>query len=123
MLAGHGQLDLLVALAKRDPAPEVRAAAVALVARLAIDGKLPSTLVTESVASDATEIRLGVLGIVFDGAPTWLVDIAEKLHSFGHTINLRLRSQGDVHAVMVEDGTGWRLGWSDGRRGGRAVGF
>ena len=59
-----------------------------------------------------------------DAEPGALVfDVAEKLKSFGHTINPRLRSQGDVHAVMVEEGTGWRLGWSDGRRGGRAAGL
>jgi len=50
-------------------------------------------------------------------------DVAEKLRAYGDTINPKLRSQGDVHAVMVEEGTGWRLGWSDGRRGGRAVGY
>ena len=50
-------------------------------------------------------------------------DVAEKLRAYGDNINPKLRSQGDVHAVMVEDGTGWRLGWSDGRRGGRAVGY
>jgi len=59
-----------------------------------------------------------------DAEPAALIfDVAEKLQAFGHTINPRLRSQGDVHAVMVEEGTGWRLGWSDGRRGGRAVGY
>jgi gamma-glutamyltranspeptidase/glutathione hydrolase len=59
-----------------------------------------------------------------DAEPAALVfDVAEKLQAMGHTINPRLRSQGDVHAVMVEEGTGWRLGWSDGRRGGRAVGY
>ena len=52
VLAGHGQLDLLVALAKRDPAPEVRAAAMQLVSRFAIDGKLPSSLVAERIGSD-----------------------------------------------------------------------
>jgi gamma-glutamyltranspeptidase/glutathione hydrolase len=50
-------------------------------------------------------------------------DVAEKLKSWGDTLNPKLRSQGDVHAVMVEEGTGWRLGWSDGRRGGRAAGY
>ncbi len=50
-------------------------------------------------------------------------DVAEKLKAFGDNINPKTRSQGDVHAVMVEEGTGWRLGWSDGRRGGRAVGY
>jgi len=59
-----------------------------------------------------------------DAEPAALVfDVAEKLHSYGHTINPKLRSQGDVHAIMVEEGSGWRLGWSDGRRGGRAVGY
>ena len=59
-----------------------------------------------------------------DAEPAALVfDVAEKLKSFGHTVNPRLRSQGDVHAIMVEEGTSWRLGWSDGRRGGRARGY
>jgi gamma-glutamyltranspeptidase / glutathione hydrolase len=59
-----------------------------------------------------------------DAEPGALVfDVAEKLRAEGYTINPKLRSQGDVHAVMVEEGTGWRLGWSDGRRGGRAVGY
>jgi gamma-glutamyltranspeptidase/glutathione hydrolase len=59
-----------------------------------------------------------------DAEPGALVfDVAERLRSFGNTINPKLRSQGDVHAVMIEEGTGWRLGWSDGRRGGRALGY
>lgn len=59
-----------------------------------------------------------------DAEPGALVfDVAQKLQSFGDVLNPKLRSQGDVHAVMVEEGSGWRLGWSDGRRGGRAVGF
>ena len=59
-----------------------------------------------------------------DAEPAALIfDVATKLQSFGHTLNPKLRSQGDVHAVMIEEGTGWRLGWSDGRRGGRAVGY
>jgi gamma-glutamyltranspeptidase / glutathione hydrolase len=59
-----------------------------------------------------------------DAEPAALIfDVAERLRSYGHTINPKLRSQGDVHAVMVEAGSGWRLGWSDGRRGGRAAGY
>ena len=59
-----------------------------------------------------------------DAEPGALVmDVAQKLQAYGDTLNPKLRSQGDVHAVMVEDGTGWRLGWSDGRRGGRAYGY
>lgn len=79
VLAGHGQVDLLVALAKRDPAPEVRAAAMQLVARFAIAGKLPHALVAERVAADRSEVRIAVLGTLFAGGPRWLVEIAENL--------------------------------------------
>jgi gamma-glutamyltranspeptidase/glutathione hydrolase len=50
-------------------------------------------------------------------------DVAEKLTALGYQIDKRLRSQGDVHAVAIEEKTGMRLGWSDGRRGGRAGGY
>jgi hypothetical protein len=76
VLAGHGELDLLVALARRDPAPEVRAAAMQLVARFALDAKLPSALVIERATSDAPEVRIAVLGVLFEGAPRWLLDLA-----------------------------------------------
>lgn len=57
-----------------------------------------------------------------DAEPAALVaDVAERLRAMGHTLNPRYRSQGDVHAVAIENG--WRVGWSDGRRGGRAAGF
>jgi gamma-glutamyltranspeptidase/glutathione hydrolase len=59
-----------------------------------------------------------------DAEPGAIVfDVAEELRAEGYTLNPKLRSQGDVHAVMVEEGSGWRLGWSDGRRGGRAIGY
>jgi gamma-glutamyltranspeptidase/glutathione hydrolase len=59
-----------------------------------------------------------------DAEPAALIyDVAARLEAMGHKLNPKLRSQGDVHAIMVEEGSGWRLGWSDGRRGGRAVGY
>ncbi len=59
-----------------------------------------------------------------DAEPAALVlDVAEKLKAMGHKINPAFRSQGDVHAVAVEPGTNMRLGWSDGRRGGHAIGY
>jgi hypothetical protein len=76
LLAGHGELDLLVALARRDPAPEVRAAAMQLVARLALDGRLPTALVIERASSDGPEVRIAILGVVFAGAPEWLQTLA-----------------------------------------------
>ena len=58
-----------------------------------------------------------------DMEPAGLIkDVADKLGSFGHNLNPKLRSQGDVHAVGVAE-DGWRIGWSDGRRGGRAAGY
>lgn len=51
-----------------------------------------------------------------------VADVAEKLRSMGHIINTKSRSQGDVHAAGIDE-DGWRIGWSDGRRGGRAVGY
>jgi gamma-glutamyltranspeptidase/glutathione hydrolase len=58
-----------------------------------------------------------------DMEPAGLIkDVAEKLGSFGHQLNPKLRSQGDVHAVGIAEDS-WRVGWSDGRRGGRAAGY
>ena len=59
-----------------------------------------------------------------DAEPAALVrEVAAKLKAMGHTINPAYRSQGDVHAVAVEPGSQMRLGWSDGRRGGKALGY
>jgi gamma-glutamyltranspeptidase/glutathione hydrolase len=58
-----------------------------------------------------------------DMEPAGLIkDVAEKLLAYGHRLNPKSRSQGDVHAIAIAT-DGWRLGWSDGRRGGRAVGY
>jgi gamma-glutamyltranspeptidase/glutathione hydrolase len=59
-----------------------------------------------------------------DAEPAALVtEVAARLTEMGHKINPALRSQGDVHAVAVEPKTNMRLGWSDGRRGGKAIGY
>lgn len=59
-----------------------------------------------------------------DAEPAALVrEVADKLKAMGHKLNPNYRSQGDVHAVAVEPGTGMRLGWSDGRRGGKVLGY
>ena len=50
-------------------------------------------------------------------------DVAGKLKEMGYKLDPKLRSQGDVNAIEIEEGTGWRLGSSDGRRGGTAKGY
>ena len=79
VLAGHGHHDLLVALAKRDPATEVRAAAMKLVARLALDGALGARHVTERACKDSAEVRIAVLGCISENAPAWAVELAERM--------------------------------------------
>ena len=74
---------------------------------------------------DAVEFpRLHFAGTQVEAEPAALIyDIAELLKSMGHKIDARYRSQGDVQAVMIEEKTGWRVGWSDGRRGGSVHGY
>jgi hypothetical protein len=79
VLAGHGHYDVLVALAKRDPAIVVRASAMQLVTRIAVDGKLPHSIVRERVMSDGSDVKIAVLGTITAKAPAWLVEIAEQL--------------------------------------------
>jgi gamma-glutamyltranspeptidase/glutathione hydrolase len=59
-----------------------------------------------------------------DAEPAALVfDVAERLRGMGHRISPNLRSQGDVNAVVIEEDTGWKQGWADGRRGGVVRGY
>ncbi len=58
-----------------------------------------------------------------EAEPAALVyDIAERLRLMGHRLNPRLRSQGDVQAVLFER-DGWVVAWADGRRGGSVKGY
>ncbi|MFN7936382.1 MAG: gamma-glutamyltransferase [Bryobacteraceae bacterium] len=74
---------------------------------------------------DAVEyprIHFGGRGGV-DAEPGALVlDVAERLRGMGHVLSGSFRSQGDVNAVLVEEG-GWKQGWADGRRGGVVRGY
>ena len=59
-----------------------------------------------------------------EAEPAALVfDVAERLRAMGHKLNPNLRAQGDVQAVLIEESSGWRIGWSDGRRGGSIAGL
>lgn len=94
---------------------------------------IPSTLVQiitnlidfKMSLRDAVEFpRIHSLSGTVDAEPAALVyDVAEKLKLMGHKLNPKLRTQGDVSAIAIEEGTGWRVGWADGRRGGSVKGF
>jgi hypothetical protein len=62
VLAGHGHVDLLVALARHDPDAEVRAGAMRLVVRFALAERVPWAVVTEALARDAPPVRVAILG-------------------------------------------------------------
>jgi hypothetical protein len=93
VLAGHGELELLVALARCDPAADVRAAAMHLVARLALEGKLPIELVQERAAAEGPVVRIAILGAISAGTAAWLLDLA---------ITMLDASEGDVRYEAFE---------------------
>jgi gamma-glutamyltranspeptidase/glutathione hydrolase len=49
-------------------------------------------------------------------------DTVEKLRALGHKIVRRTSPLGDAHVIGFNE-AGWRYGWSDGRFGGRALGY
>jgi gamma-glutamyltranspeptidase/glutathione hydrolase len=49
-------------------------------------------------------------------------DTAEKLRARGHKIVTRMSPLGDANALMIDE-WGRRFGWSDGRLGGKALGY
>jgi gamma-glutamyltranspeptidase/glutathione hydrolase len=50
-------------------------------------------------------------------------DVKSALERMGHVFRAKPRTLGEVHAIMIEDSTGIRLGASDPRLNGRAVGY
>jgi hypothetical protein len=84
ILASHGELDLLVALARHDPSMAVRASALQLVARLAggdpaaggRGGRAELRAVLE--AAREPELVTAILGAIGAGAPGYLIDLAER---------------------------------------------
>ncbi len=60
VLAGNGELDLLVAMSRHDPNVHVRASAVQMVVRFAAAGRVPWSLVAARL-SDVAEVRAAVI--------------------------------------------------------------
>ena len=68
VLAGQGELDLLVALARHDPDVHVRAHAAQMVARFASAGRVPWEVVTDRFA-DHHDVRAAILSQIDAAAP------------------------------------------------------
>jgi gamma-glutamyltranspeptidase len=53
-----------------------------------------------------------------------VADVKDRLQGMGHRFTDKpRRTIGDCEAIMIEDKTGVRLGASDPRRGGKALGY
>lgn len=68
VLAGDGEIDLLLALARHGPNVHVRASASTLVVRFATSGHVPWTVIAERLA-DRPEVQAAILGEVDASAP------------------------------------------------------
>jgi hypothetical protein len=82
VLASHGETDLLVALARHDPALVVRASAMQLVTRLAAGGAIDPSVVVEA-AQREPEIQLAILTAINASPPAFVLDIASRLLEHG----------------------------------------
>jgi hypothetical protein len=75
VLAGHGEIDLLVAMTRHDPNVFVRASTVQILLRFVVAGQAPWSLITERLG-DAPEVRAAVLSQIRPGLPVELFDVA-----------------------------------------------
>jgi hypothetical protein len=90
ILASHGELDLLIELARRDPVPAVRASALQLGARLLAGGPVAPEAGGRGERRELRELRamlegerepelvIAILGAVGAGAPELLIDLAAR---------------------------------------------
>jgi hypothetical protein len=77
VLAGCGEIDILVALATSDPSIEARARAMQALVRLVPGGGAPVEVVTSRFALDEAPVRVAVLGAIGPGAPEPLERLAQ----------------------------------------------
>lgn len=82
VLASHGEVDLLVALARHDPALVVRASAMQLVTRLAAGGAIAASVVIEAARREP-EIQIAILSAIAASPPAFVIDIASHLVEHG----------------------------------------
>jgi hypothetical protein len=84
VLASHGEIDLLIALARHDPSPAVRASAIQVATRLA-GSRSPSYPGLRPLLESAREPAMvtAILGAIGAGAPDFLIDLAVRALSSG----------------------------------------
>jgi hypothetical protein len=75
MLAGHGEHEMVIELARRDPVRAVRQSAMQLVTRLATQGVIDPEVVLEAARMDAG-VHLAILAGIGKDAPAFLVELA-----------------------------------------------
>ena len=68
VLAGQGEIDLLVAMCRHDPSVHVRASAVQIVMRFAAADRVPWSIV-EGRLSDAPEVRASIVSQIDVASP------------------------------------------------------
>src|SRR3954468_24000758 len=71
VLAGQGEVDLLVAMCRHDPSVHVRASAVQMVMRFAATGRIPWSIVQGRLA-DTADVRASVISQVDAASPDFL---------------------------------------------------
>lgn len=98
VLAGQGEVDLLVALAQHDPDVHVRASVMRIVVRFAAAGHVPWSVCVDTLA-DAAAVRAAVLGELPEHAPPLVrARVLDALHdddaevrveAFGAAVRMR----------------------------------
>lgn len=83
VLAGHGEVDTLVAHASHDPSLDVRAHALGLVTRFVAQGVIPPTLVTQTYAAGPSQLRCAILEAIPRDATKDLRNLVEQALSDG----------------------------------------
>lgn len=82
MLAGHGEHEMLIELARHDPIGAVRESAMQLVTRLASQGVIAPEVVLDAARTDPY-VRSAILAAIDRGAPPFLVELAMRFLESG----------------------------------------
>lgn len=110
VLAGEGELDLLVAMSRHDPNVHVRASASQILVRFAAADRLPWSMVTPRLA-DAPEVRAAVISQLGPASPpelraavvAALRDDSDLVRREAFEVAIRLERAGLLDAATLVD--------------------